>query len=50
VKVVSSNDTGAVKIMDTDKGFIPRLPTRIIEAVPISLVIFSLLYWLYNSY
>jgi hypothetical protein len=36
--------------MDTDEGFIPRLPTRIIEIVPIGLVIFGILYWLYNSY
>ena len=36
--------------MDTDQGFIPRLPTRIIEVIPITLVIFGLLYWVYNSY
>jgi hypothetical protein len=49
-KFVSSNGTGATKIMETEDGFTPRLPTRLIEAIPIALVIFGLLYWVYNSY
>lgn len=36
--------------MDTDKGFSPGLPTRIIEVIPIAIVILGLLFWLYNSY
>jgi hypothetical protein len=36
--------------MSDNDGYKPRLPSRIIEIVPIALVVCVILYWIYTAY